>query len=62
MFVEKALSTGTPRNYQSSEQDVSECDLVTIKWFATVKEAVFCNFDLAIFPVVSISQPRRYNL
>jgi len=32
-------------------------DLVTIKRFATVKKAVFCNFDLAIFPVVSSPPP-----
>ena len=33
MFVAKALSAGTLRKYQGSEQDISVCALVNIKWF-----------------------------
>jgi len=32
-FVAKALSTGSIKKYQGSDQDVNVCALVNIKWF-----------------------------
>jgi hypothetical protein len=48
--VAKASSTGSLRKYQGSEQDVNVCALVNIKGLTSVKEFLFCNFDLAYLP------------
>jgi hypothetical protein len=53
-FVAKALSRGSLRKYQGSEQDVSVCALVNNKWFDFNKRGCFLLFR---FGVSSLSSP-----
>jgi hypothetical protein len=54
MFVAKALSTGSLRKYQGSEQDVCVCVPVNIKWFDFSKWGCF---QLLRFGLPSLSSP-----